>query len=97
MKTLFDRSHAPAWECSPGRSSVLHGAPLERRKQHVPRWSVGTIRTSYGLVIGFTPSPLTGEGRGEGVQAFSLALLFKPAAPSPQPSPARGEGAETTR
>jgi len=46
MKILLDRSHAPAWECSPGRSSVLHGAPLARRKQHVPRWSVGTIKKS---------------------------------------------------
>ncbi len=38
---------------------------------------------------GFAPSPLAGEGWGEGVN-----LCGVPVRPSPQPSPARGEGVE---
>ena len=38
-----------------------------------------------------TPSPLVGDGRGEGLWA-SAAVLD----PSPQPSPTRGEGAGKT-
>ena len=43
----------------------------------------------------FTPSPLMGEGWGEGetlAQAFVSSHILTP---SPQPSPARGEGAKS--
>jgi len=39
-KRISYRSHAPAWECSLGRSRAV---PLERLRIALPRWSVGTI------------------------------------------------------
>ncbi len=45
--------------------------------------------------VRFTPSPLMGEGWGEGVDAGTICAVCEAVAPSPQPSPARGEGAKT--
>lgn len=43
------------------------------------------------------PSPLTGEGWGEGEKLLGEAWALPEPPPSPQPSPARGEGAKTTK
>jgi hypothetical protein len=39
------------------------------------------------------PSPLAGEGWGEGVTASCLTQALPTSPPSPQPSPVKGEGA----
>ena len=49
---ISSHSHAPAWECTPGRSSgQWHYATLERRDL-LPRWSVGARR----IIIPATPT-----------------------------------------
>ncbi|MGL5002990.1 MAG: biotin/lipoyl-containing protein, partial [Casimicrobium sp.] len=52
---------------------------------------VAVIETSAAAQTS-SPSPLAGEGRGEGV-ATKASAASTPPAPSSQPSPARGEGA----
>ncbi len=45
---------------------------------------------------GPAPSPLAGEGGGEGAVAEQQSQLFQPPSPSPQPSPVKGEGVNPT-
>jgi len=59
------------------------GSAQSRVKQHI---ATRRLRSA--------PSPLTGEGWGEGGDAGDVCVKCEAVAPSPQPSPARGEGAK---
>ena len=57
---------------------------------------VMVVDVPVSVTSGLTPSPLAGEGRGEGATSRKRISTFNAASPSPQPSPVKGEGAKST-
>jgi D-alanyl-D-alanine carboxypeptidase/D-alanyl-D-alanine-endopeptidase (penicillin-binding protein 4) len=67
--------------------STHHSEPLSAVMRDINKFSNNVMARQLFLTLGAamtTPSPLVGEGRGEG--------RFPNASPSPQPSPVKGEG-----
>ena len=64
--------------------------PVVRHGSFLTRIKLGLTQSGC-----FTPSPLMGEGWGEGEEVGASLYSGKGCSPSPQPSPARGEGAKS--
>jgi len=90
---ILHPEHAPqnvdatTWQTSIG---MLHAARFSAKPV-----DLSAIRLL--LAQCFTPSPLAGEGWGEGGSACKNTTLRTRSSPSPQPSPIKGEGVKSTR
>ena len=69
------------------------GVVKEIRVKLGDKVSMGTVVAVIETVAASTPSPLAGEGGGEGAPGNKATVSVPQPSPSPQPSPVKGEGA----